>query len=150
LPVQKADHGEADLAGHNIPAELVRDLMRFPEEPPTAIAAFNRLISDTELLRSRVPVDAATLERIAQARLHCKQEPSGYEDVTPAEAALLEKVFKVDGKMFAFPEGAAPVLVSVLASVGLVADDAEAESPGDKGAGLTAAAPPSAADNDLV
>jgi hypothetical protein len=46
--------------------------------------------------------------------------------VSPAEARLLEKVFKVDGKMLTFPPGTAPGLVNVLASVGLVADDAEA------------------------
>jgi hypothetical protein len=139
---------EADLAGHNIPTELVQELMRFPEEPATAIAAFNRLLADTELLRSRVPVDAATLERIAQARLRCKQEPSGYEGVTPAEAALLEKVFKVDGKMFAFPHGAAPMLVDVLASVGLVAEDEASYEEGHEG--TETAARPSAAENDLV
>ena len=109
-----------------VPTEVVQQLMSFPEDPPAAIAAFSRLGADTELLSSRVPVDEATLERIAQARLSCTLQPSGYEDVSPAEARLLKKVFKVDGKMFALPPGAAPGLVNVLASVGLVADDAEA------------------------
>ena len=117
---------EADLAGHELQAELVQLLMGFPENPPAAINAFDKLGVDRELFNSRVPVDEATLERIAQGRLRCMQQPSGYEEVTPAEAALLEKVFGVDGKMFSFPEGAAPGLVNVLASVGLVADDAEA------------------------